>query len=247
LFDVWDCLKEDGLLIYSTCSFSKEENEDIVDKIFQEYSCYSVPLDPDPDWNVVGTKSDHASAFGYRFYPYNLKGEGYFLSVIQKKEAAPDGNRGIDFSRISKKDRNSVRIPKLVEQQLDSWIIENDVHYLSVGESIHALQKGLIHDFEILRNILYLKKAGIRVGRAGEKEWIPDHELALANILKEDAASMELKKQDALSFLRGEPIDMHPGEKGWRIARFGGQSLGWVKILEKRMNNYYPKFWRIRL
>ncbi len=48
LSDAWDCLKEDGLLIYSTCSYSKEENEDILDFIFQQYECQSVRLFPEP-------------------------------------------------------------------------------------------------------------------------------------------------------------------------------------------------------
>ena len=48
--DVWDSLKEGGMLIYSTCSYSKEENEDILDMIFRQYDCISIPLSPDPSW-----------------------------------------------------------------------------------------------------------------------------------------------------------------------------------------------------
>ena len=54
---------------------------------------------------------------------------------------------------------------------------------------MHALPLLFRTDFEILKNTLYLKKAGVSMGKTGENEWIPDHELALANILKPDSAS----------------------------------------------------------
>jgi 16S rRNA C967 or C1407 C5-methylase (RsmB/RsmF family)/NOL1/NOP2/fmu family ribosome biogenesis protein len=247
LSDAWDCLKEGGFLIYSTCSFSKEENEDILDDVFRRQSCISVPLNPDPGWNIIETLSDDASAFGYRFYPYKLMGEGFFLSIIQKKGKAPEIPGNETAFRNYKTDRNVIRIPKSSEQQLSKWIKDGSVHYLPVGESIHALPKDLVHDFENLKNVLYLKKAGIRLGKTGETQWIPDHELSLSNILKEGSPSLELTKRDALSFLRGEPFETDLREKGWWVVRYGGKRLGWVKILDKRMNNYYPKSWRIRL
>jgi 16S rRNA C967 or C1407 C5-methylase (RsmB/RsmF family)/NOL1/NOP2/fmu family ribosome biogenesis protein len=247
LADAWDSLKDDGFLIYSTCSYSKEENEDILDALFQQYSCISVPLSPDPVWNIVETFSDQAHASGYRFYPYRMKGEGFFLSVIQKKEGVASGRKHPGPARTNKTNRNPGRIPKSTEQQLYKWIPDGSIHYIPVGDSIHALPKDFVNDFEILKNALYLKKAGIRVGKAGETEWIPDHELALANILKEDSPSIGLSKQDALCFLRGEPFETDIREKGWRTVKFGGLRMGWVKILDKRINNYYPKSWRIRL
>jgi 16S rRNA C967 or C1407 C5-methylase (RsmB/RsmF family)/NOL1/NOP2/fmu family ribosome biogenesis protein len=239
LADSWDCLKEEGYLIYSTCSYSKEENEDMLDHIFQQYNCLSIPLTPDPEWQIIETNSDLAGAFGYRFYPDKLQGEGFFLSVIQKKEAVQPVR--------ANKNRNPEKLPKAVLTQLEAWLKAGSYELFSVGDSYHALQPGLSADFEMLKNNLYLKKAGVRVGKAGEKDWIPDHEMALANFLKEEMASLELTKPDALRFLRGEPFDAGSNRKGWQLVRFAGQPLGWVKLLDKRMNNYYPKSWRIRL
>jgi 16S rRNA C967 or C1407 C5-methylase (RsmB/RsmF family) len=96
LADAWICLKENGFLIYSTCSYSKEENEDLLDQLFRDNDCESVCLSPDPLWNIVETRSDRSH--GYRFYPDKLAGEGFFLSVIQKKrsgESATDVNYAI--------------------------------------------------------------------------------------------------------------------------------------------------------
>jgi NOL1/NOP2/fmu family ribosome biogenesis protein len=247
LGDAWDSLKEDGFLIYSTCSYSKEENEDILDVIFRENNCASISLAPDPEWNIVETISDEAGAFGYRFYPDKVSGEGFFISVIQKKE--PSGIAGISVksNRANKKNSEKpIRLPSDVEKQIGLWVQKGDIRFVQVVDSIHALPSGLVNDFEILKNNLYLKKAGVRIGKAGDTDWIPDHELALADILKENAMSLDVEKPDAIRFLRGEPFETEFRGKGWRILSFRGQRLGWVKLLEKRMNNYYPKSWRIR-
>jgi 16S rRNA C967 or C1407 C5-methylase (RsmB/RsmF family)/NOL1/NOP2/fmu family ribosome biogenesis protein len=239
LSDVWECLKEDGHLIYSTCSYSREENENILDTMFQQFPCSTISLSPDPSWNIVETKSEKSGAFGYRFYPDKLLGEGFFLSVIQKKQA-------VTSFQSKKIIRHPVRVPKSTKEQLSVWIEEDSLSFLPVEGSIHAMSSTIVTDFELLKKNLYLRKAGIRLGKPGENEWIPDQELALANFLKYDSPSIDLSKQDALHFLRGEPFETAVGEKGWRVVRYMRKRLGWVKLIERRMNNYYPKSWRIR-
>jgi len=239
LGDIWDCLKEDGLLIYSTCSYSKEENEDIVDMLCKQYPCESIDLNPDPEWNIIETKSDQSAAFGYRFYPYKLKGEGFFLSVIRKKQSA-----GSVYS--SKSSRFQNRLDKKTEIQIKPWIYENALDFVQIGDQIHAMPQGMHNDFEILKESLYLKKAGIRLGKPGDKEWIPDHELALSTILNNNYPSIDLSEEDALRYLRSETLEIIQKYKGWHVIRFQKQRIGWVKLLGNRINNYYPKSWRIR-
>ncbi len=83
--DVWNSLKQDGILIYSTCSFSQKEDEDILDWIGDEFSVDSLQLAINKDWNIVETNSSKKNYFGYRFYPDKLKGEGFFIAALQKK------------------------------------------------------------------------------------------------------------------------------------------------------------------
>jgi len=239
LTDVWDSLKDDGLMIYSTCSYSREENEDILDFVFQQHPCISIQLSPDPAWNIIKTNSEKAGAYGYRFYPDKVLGEGFFLSVIQKKQP-------VAYLRKSKINRNLVRVSVSTINRIDTWIQENSLNYIKIGESIHALPEALLNEFEMLKNNFYLKKAGIRIGKEGVNELIPDHELALANFLKHDSALLDLSKADALRYLRGEPFGIKSSEKGWQAVGFLEHRMGWVKLIEKRMNNYYPKSWRIR-
>ncbi len=245
LADAWDCLKENGFLIYSTCSYSKEENEDILDMIFRENNCESIALAPDPEWNITETVSDEAAAFGYRFYPDKISGEGFFISVIQKKDR-PNGAEIKPNRNYKKNSDKPIRLAADVEKQIANWVEKGELKYVHAGDSIHALPSGLVYDFEMLKNNLYLKKAGVRIGKAGETDWIPDHELALADILKDNTISLDVEKPQAIRYLKGEPFETEFQGKGWRILTFRGQRLGWVKMLEKRMNNYYPKSWRIR-
>jgi NOL1/NOP2/fmu family ribosome biogenesis protein len=246
LADAWDTLKEDGFLIYSTCSYSEEENEDILDMILHLYAGESIPLSPNPDWNIIETFSKQAGANGYRFYPDKVSGEGFFLSVVQKKQAVSSHKSG-NTLHSNKLKKYPARISKSAEHQINQWMKENNLYYLPVGDSIHALPSGLLNDFEILKNNLYLKKAGIRIGKSGENDLIPDHELALSNFLKDDCPSIHVSISEAYRFLRGESFESGNGERGWRAVSYEGQRLGWVKLLGKRMNNYYPKSWRIRI
>ena len=253
LSDVWDSLKEDGFLIYSTCSYSKEENEDILDFLFNQYSCITIDLHPDPRWNIVETRSDLAGALGYRFYPDKLSGEGFFLSVLQKKQSAGSENSNPNsivnasgYGRSNNQVKTPGTISKSAEKQIGQWVDTNILKYITIEESVHALMPGLISDLEFLKTNLYLRKAGIRIGKEGDREWIPDHELALANSLRHDSPALHVSKSDALDFLRGNPFDVRFPSKGWHTVCFQGQRLGWVKLLDKRMNNYYPKSWRIR-
>jgi 16S rRNA C967 or C1407 C5-methylase (RsmB/RsmF family)/NOL1/NOP2/fmu family ribosome biogenesis protein len=238
--DAWDCLKENGYLIYSTCSYSKAENEDILDSVFQQFPCESIPLFPNPNWNIVETLSDKYGAHGYRFYPYNVSGEGFFLSVLKKKQevVSPD---------VKVRTKHNLRkISSGIEHQIAKWMNDKSLSFISIGEAIHSIPENLVSDLEALQNHLYLKKAGIRLGKSGEKEWIPDHELALANFLNKDAERVDISKTDALHFLRGQAFESNVEGRGWRVVTYQNQRLGWLKMLEKRFNNYYPKSWRIR-
>ena len=245
LQDVWGTLKESGLLIYSTCSYSKEENEDVLDWIAQQHHCTSLRLSPDPSWHIVETRSDQAGAYGYRFYPDKVSGEGFFLAVLRKDGEAESLLRNTPM-RSAKSNQSTERISKTAEKQLSRWIRDGSVQYVAVGEAIHGIPAGQVSDFGSIKNVLYLKKAGIRLGKSGENDWIPDQELALANILNDQAQCLDLGKPDALDFLRGNNLEVGGAEKGWRLVRYQGFGLGWVKMLEKRINNYYPKSWRIR-
>jgi 16S rRNA C967 or C1407 C5-methylase (RsmB/RsmF family) len=71
--------------VYSTCSYSKEENEDVVDWLVSTFQLTSIALDIEQNFGIVETQSDVSNAFGYRFYPYNIEGEGFLLQYYKRK------------------------------------------------------------------------------------------------------------------------------------------------------------------
>jgi len=92
---------------------------------------------------------------------------------------------------------------------------------------------------------LYIRNAGVSLGKPSAKELIPDHELAMSIISRDGIARMELKKEDALQYLRREEVKLDGNLRGWALATFKNLPLGWMKVLPNRINNYYPKEWRI--
>ena len=85
LADIIPALKPGGVLIYSTCSYSESENETIADWLLNENEYETVQIKLDSDWGIVETQSANNKAFGYRFYPDKIKGEGFFIAAFRKK------------------------------------------------------------------------------------------------------------------------------------------------------------------
>jgi 16S rRNA C967 or C1407 C5-methylase (RsmB/RsmF family) len=144
LADVWDTLKENGYLVYCTCSYSIEENEDILDYLFERFSCMSMPLSPEPGWQIVETNADQSGAFGYRFYPDKVRGEGFFLSVIQKKESVSVESKNNSHHRDAKHKQRTERLNKTAEKLLSQWVPDEKFRYYPAGEGIHALLPGMV-------------------------------------------------------------------------------------------------------
>ncbi|WP_293957346.1 MULTISPECIES: methyltransferase RsmF C-terminal domain-like protein [unclassified Sphingobacterium] len=230
-------LKEGGYLFYSTCSYSSEENEDIVDWLLDSGDFESVEITVEDNWGIDHTFSVKHRGHGYRFYPHKLGGEGFFIAVLKKV-----GEQEM-FNRKKIKPEKS-DVPKGI---LNDWISNSDsLHTFLHHEDIYVFPKMYENDLKYLQNVLYLKNAGTNVGKLNRKELIPSHALALSNYLVE-YKSVDLSLEDARNYLRKENIvvDTFAGIQGWAIARFQGQRLGWMKVLPNRINNYYPKELRI--
>jgi 16S rRNA C967 or C1407 C5-methylase (RsmB/RsmF family)/NOL1/NOP2/fmu family ribosome biogenesis protein len=237
--DAMPALKQNGVLIYSTCSYSKEEDEDILDQMITEFELNSIRLQPDQNWNIVETISEKANGYGYRFYPDKVKGEGFFITAVQKKN-------GNDFYFPRSKKTNSEKLTKNEEAIVRKWISDNaDVVFFKKNEFVYALPSNLLDDLNFLRSSLYIKKAGVLLGKIAHDELIPDHELALSNIINGEIQSIDLTKEQALNYLRKEEIKIETNLKGWCVVKYEDQNLGWIKILQNRINNYYPSEWRI--
>lgn len=227
-------LVEGGLLVYSTCSFSKEENEDNLDFLVEQ-GFESLQINTDTSWGVVETISTRHQAYGYRFYPNKLKGEGFFCALLRK--SAPDAVGVLA----------NLRLPASLSPSLfSSWLdMKRDWFFYEKEQDVYGCDAENAQDLFLLRTHLRIKKSGLRLGRLIRGELIPDHELALSDALSQDLPALALEKMDAIRFLRRDDLIAEIGGKGWHIVRYDGVSLGWAKLVQGKVKNNYPMTWRI--
>ncbi|MGZ3764774.1 MAG: methyltransferase RsmF C-terminal domain-like protein [Mucilaginibacter sp.] len=240
LADIYPSLKEDGYLIYSTCSYSVEENEDILDWLCTEFELESVRIPVEVEWGIVESQSTQKQAWGYRFYPGKVKGEGLFAACLQKKESSGE------VSNTKYKDHQKANFKEI--DVVKPYINDPDnYYYFKVNDDWLAIDREHRHNLGILQQYFYIKKSGVRMGKMAGKDLIPDHELALSLIINKDHfLQTELSKQQAIQYLQRESItDLEIPDKGWSLMNFEGHALGWAKLLPNRINNYYPKEIRI--
>jgi 16S rRNA C967 or C1407 C5-methylase (RsmB/RsmF family)/NOL1/NOP2/fmu family ribosome biogenesis protein len=239
LADIYPALKEDGYLIYSTCSYSHQENEDILDWLCTEFNLESVRIPIYKEWGIVETESPQKKVWGYRFYPGKVKGEGLFAACLRKKESS---------GGLSNYKNNGQQKLPAKEMDIVKGYINNadDFYFFKVNEDWLAINREHKESLNILHRHLYIKKSGVRIGKLAGNDLIPDHELALSLAINKDAVlSTELTREQAIQYLRRDNIDMEITGKGWSLMTYDGLALGWAKLLPNRINNYYPKEIRI--
>lgn len=239
LADIYPALKEDGYLIYSTCSYSHQENEDILDWLCTEFNLESIRIPIYKEWGIVETESPLKKAWGYRFYPGKVKGEGLFAACLCKKESSGGAS--------NHKNNAQQKLPAKEMDIVKSYINNaDDFYFFKVNDDWLAMNREHKESLNILHRHLYIKKSGVRIGKLAGNDLIPDHELALSLAINKDAVlSTELNKEQAIQYLRRDNIDITITGKGWSLMTYEGLALGWAKLLPNRINNYYPKEIRI--
>lgn len=238
LADAMPALKDGGVLIYATCSYSKEEDEEIMTWLNDNFELENIPIPLHPSWHIVKTAVGERKLEGYRFYPDKLQGEGFFITCFRRK-------RG-DVYTFRKQKEPLNALPKKELSKVDPWLSTTDGYFfMEHNGEVLAFPEELAPAVNALQQQLYLRKAGVKLGQLSPRELIPDHQLAMSTLLSTGIATVDLDKEQALHYLRKEDPAVETGVKGWALMRYGQMPLGWAKILPNRMNNYYPKELRI--
>lgn len=221
-----DCLKPGGFLIYSTCTFSPEEDDLQIERSLNELEVSNFKFQVRQP-GVVSTK------YGFQFYPHKIKGEGFYMAVMQK-------NGELYLTR------SSITLTKK-----ESSVFSNYFHHPEKfvehkkNDLLFAIPQTHYDDFLFLEKLFYIRQAGICMGTQKGKNFLPSHDLAMSVHLKPDLPFYELTSEESITYLRSESLRLNSPFRGWCLARFEGKNLGWMKLLEGRMNNYYPKDIRI--
>ncbi|MBS9525343.1 tRNA/rRNA cytosine-C5-methylase [Litoribacter alkaliphilus] len=234
-----------GYLLYSTCTFNEKENEENLRYLTEEFAFEPVRISIQPEWGIVETEVEveGQTYFGYRFYPHKVQGEGFFITVLRR----PD-----DAYVLPVKKQKDFKHPFLSrsgqkEKVKELLGLENEFEFYELKGSLFLMDSWYAPHFEQLTKSLNVKYFGVELGKVSGEQFLPTHEFALSLIEKKGFSKLELTREQALSYLRKEDFELPTSEEGWHLVTFETLPLGWIKNIGNRVNNYYPKDWRIRM
>ncbi len=238
LMDVWPALKEEGILIYSTCTFNPAENEENIKWLTDRHEAECLKVDVSGINGI--TEIDFEGIFGYGLYPDKIRGEGFFISVIRKR-----GRQKV--KPVFSKSDNNLKPAKTDVEIADRWTDFSKERIIKWGDEVIAVPCS-INDYLFLFSNLKIIKAGTKLFVQKKNSFLPSHELALSQHLKNSIFPVEeADLQDAISFLRRDNLTFINAQKGWNIITYRGNRIGLINNIGPRINNYYPLEWRIRM
>jgi len=231
LADILPALKNGGMLIYSTCSYSQEEDEKICDWLVKEFEILNLKFQIENDWNIIQSEG------GYRFWPDKLKGEGFFISCFRK---TGDNDEEV-YTPKTKPEKFSAKEIEILNKNVNT----ESLAFLRHEEIIYTVPEKTLAVINFLSSKLKVVNCGTRIGEIIKDKLIPDHSLALSNIISDKSSRLELDFEQAIQYLKKKELKLETDIKGWTLVTHQGHNLGWINILPNRINNYYPKELRI--
>lgn len=247
----WSALRPGGFLIYSTCTFNRQEDEDNVRWACEELGANLLEIPVSEEWNITGSlgftsdPSQRSDFPVYHFLPHKTKGEGFFLALLQKEDA-PYTPQRISKIKTNNPSKKLEAVPDSVRRMLKTPDLY-DFSYNRVG-SICALRKVHKLAFQQLEEKLRIVHSGIVLGEIKGKDLVPDISLALSVELDLTAIKTYfLDIKQSIAYLRREALVLpETCPLGWVLMVYEGYPLGWMKNIGNRANNAYPNEWRIR-
>lgn len=239
--DVWPALKEDGLLIYSTCTYNLHENEENVRWIMDNLGAEIVELQMAENWKVTSSLSPESQVAVSRFLPHRTRGEGFFMAVLRKTSEA----EGAAFTK--KKDKKQKVKLAPVPAGLKQLVLHPERYtFQEINGKWRAYPPHLTAFLEQSEGLKILN-AGIFLGEQKGKDVVVSHALALSNEFNMDAFPLEnVSRETAVNYLRKEPVFLPDAPKGYVLLTYENSPIGFVKNIGNRVNNLFPNEWRIR-
>ena len=248
LNDIWPALKPGGLLIYSTCTFNCEEDEDNVAWIARELGAEILSVPVEESWGITGNLAGKDFPV-YRFLPHRTKGEGFFLAVLRKNEGEVETIQPRLEKKKKGKDAKGKAPQLVVPKEVKSWLQDAGSYEYTVKDtSVYAFPKAFANVYALLEQYVKVIHAGITIGELKGKDLIPHHSLAMSTALEEGVfPKAELTYEQAIAYLRKEGLILDASvPRGYVLVTYQQLPLGFVKNIGNRANNLYPQEWRIR-
>ena len=238
LADVWPSLREGGLLVYSTCTFNRRENDGNVDWIASELGAEVLTSDD----ILGGMPGVLKTERGYSLVPGHVEGEGQYCAALRKTGADALVDAPVRMKKVSRQVKTSP-VPEGLQSLMNVSVV-----FRTKGETITAVPENVAPDVSRVEDALHVVAAGCAVGVVKGKDLVPDADLALSLILSDGAyPSVELDRQAALAFLHRDAQVFPESPKGYLLLKYDGLALGFVKNLGNRCNSLLPQSRRIRM
>lgn len=245
--NAWTALRPGGYLIYSTCTFNRSEDEEILRYIVEGLGGESIDTGIGSDFDIPGAIVPGLHAL--RFMPHRTCGEGLFMGVMRKPgEALPDTSKANNASKANKKKgkkKADAKAPDLLPRLLENP--ESFYFSQSAAAVWYAVPREHAEFVAALEGAARVMSAGVALGQAKGKDFIPDPALALSTSASETFQKVDVDLATALNYLRREAVTL-PADtpRGYVTVCYRGLPLGFMKHLGNRSNNLYPQHWRIR-
>ncbi|MBO5864708.1 MAG: rRNA cytosine-C5-methyltransferase [Bacteroidaceae bacterium] len=237
LADIWPSLRPGGVLVYSTCTFNKEENEECVEWIANELGAAPLTVDADEAWGVTGALVGDKPV--YRFIPGFTAGEGFFIAALRK-----DGDAPLAQPRQQRWQPVTAKLKSTLEQ----WILNPaDFNFVQQGERVVAMPREHTNAMLALQQKMKVLHCALPLADVKNNKLLPLHQLAMSTVLGKKAfCNVELEREQALAYLHREALSLGQAPVGYLLLTYKGAPIGFAKNIGNRANNLYPAEWRIR-
>lgn len=223
------CLRPGGMLIYSTCTFSQEENEDIVRWLMQEYG---MELCVVPSNVISCTAGGIDLPQARRFYPHLSSGEGQFAAVLHK----PDNEWFPEFGYA-----DCARALTKAERSAVENTFGNAVSFTKLPLAVYQ-NKIIVLPFDGFPLPPKAVNCGVTVGELRKNRLIPHHQFFMAyGTMFSNRLELSLNDPRLRQYLYGLEIEDDTVKGGWGVITVCGCTLGGFKASCGRLKNHYPK------
>lgn len=241
------CLKPGGYIMYSTCTYSHLENEEIVRYMVDKYN-FEILL---PNKDILDNSVSIAEYDYYskmqpingingcrRFYPHKYKGEGQFLCVLKSTLAStPETSHNVcHYSKEIKAINKATQA--IINDTIGKSFDFAGLSFLSIGSQIIALDINNYPDIPRQK----VTMAGAIVGEITKNRLVPHHQLfhMLGNRFK-NKIDLTNDIENLMKYLHGEEIFISDAVSGFGVITYLGAPIGGFKAVNGRLKNYYPK------
>ncbi len=228
-------LKGTGRIVYSTCTFSKEEDENLIKDFLDTHEDFKTIPSPYKKFFKEGYEPVRD---GMRLFPHLIEGEGHFACVLGRdedvEETRPYKRKGNDKNTLT-----MMQVAKkFFKENFNEGFLERfeDGDYISFGDNLYLMPMAMNLDkLKVLR-------PGLELGTVVKERFIPSHALSLIISPKDVKISLSMAEDEVTNYLKGLTLNAdEPGKDGWALMCVDGYSVGWGKKVGNTIKNHYPK------